>query len=418
MEFYILVKLKIPNLLKPAVNLQKIMPKTSIVIVIAISLLFFWISAFLLKGSLNDKLALGNEINAPEEALYDYNISKKVPYKHRILFPLVVKTSYAALKSSENSQLFYNIYMFWSAVFYSGAALSFFLLLKVLRFNVLCQWVGLILFLISPAILAAYVYPVHTREDMLGYLLINLCLISIVRNQFWAIFIFSVLGVLCRETLLLFPLIYFLYVDLRKGAYVLGCCLLVFLALRFGMGDNTYKLLELGLFYNLKSIGHAVGFLFLVFSFMWIPFLFDIYKLHSSDPQLPSEPISLFRKSSLLAFSLVLVTTFVGGRFNEIRLMFILFPWVISIFLFYVTANQHLLLNLINSRRFLIYALSGCVFFIVLGIVLNNNLDFFFDDPNLKFPHSQWLLLSCIYFYVCYLCIPLYRAIGRTHFKS
>ncbi len=389
------------------------MSKTTIVIVIAIAMLFFGVSAFVLKGSLNDKAALALEINAPAEALYDYNISRKIPFKHRILFPAIVKSSYNALSDSENSQLFYNVYVFWSCFFYVGAAFSFFILLKVLAFNTLYCWLGLFLFLISPAMLAAYVYPVHTREDMLAYLLVNLCLICILKNQFRGFFLFSILGVLCRETLLLFPLLYFLCVDFRKGIYVLLSCLVVFLILRFGMGEIKYKMLELGLIYNLRGIGQAIGFLFLVFSFMWIPFLFDIYKTYKSGSRLPAEPTTFLRKSSLLAFLLVFVSTFIGGRFNEIRLMFILFPWIISIFLYYVMIHENQLLKAMKRRVFILYAIAGSLFFVVMGMVLENNLHLFFDDPNFKFPHSQWLVLSCIYFYMCFLCIPFYRLIGN-----
>lgn len=386
------------------------MPKLPIVTIVAISLLFFSISAFLLKGSLNDKTALGKEIYAPAEDL-QYNISKKAPFKHRILFPAIIKRTYELLKDGENSQLFYNIYIFWSALFYIGAALSFFFLLKAFQFESVYTWIGVFLFLVSPAILSAYAYPIHTKEDMLGYMLINLCLIFIAKNKFWGIYLFSILGTFCRETLVLIPLIYFIYVDSRKGFYVLLSCIIVFLILRFGMGDNHYEILELGLLYNLRSMGQPIGFLFLVFSFLWIPFLYDLFKTFKLKTELLPEPLSILRKSSLLAFLLVFTTTFLAGRFNEIRLMFILFPWVISIFLYYLRAYSNDIVNLVKEKRFIWYAIIGGLFFTLVGIGLYDRLNLFFDDPNIKFPHSQWMLLSCFYFYITFLCLPFYKMI-------
>src|SRR5690606_40721261 len=85
------------------------------------------------------------------------------------------------------------------------------------------------------------------------------------------------LGVLCRETLLLLPLLYFFW---GKNTWVnrfimAGIPGILWLSLRLIMGHDEYDV-WLGLKWNLDNPEQVVGFLFITFSVCWLPFLFNV----------------------------------------------------------------------------------------------------------------------------------------------
>ena len=387
----------------------------TMIILLMVSLGFFIVSGFLFSGSLNNTATLSKEILSPPETLYEYNIASIEPFKYRILFYSLIKFTYFILSDADNNQNFYAIYIFWSGIFYVSAVLSFFTLLLTLKFNHRYAIIGTILFLISPAVIFAFSLPVHTREDMMGYTILNMGLIFILKNNNRGILACSILGVLCRETLLLIPLIFLLYgkanIRFRSGVFFLS--VLTFLAIRFILKSEGYDPIGLGLLYNLENLEETIGFLFLAFSFMWPIFLFDLYYINLQvRKKLDNNPIGLLRKSSAIVFALVLTSTFIGGRMNEVRLLFILFPWVISIFLYYLQSGLTPLIKNEGTKRYKVYGILVGIACLSLYIVVYYNIHFFLGGLH-DVPYIQWIAITCIYLYIFLLLIPLYIAFMR-----
>lgn len=384
-----------------------------IIKLLIVSLFCFIISGFLFKGSLNDTSSLSKEIFSPSEALYEYNITSNEPFKFRVLFSSLVEITYKVFSEPQNSQKFYAIYVFWSGFFYISAVLSFYFLLKTLGFKNHYSLTGTMLFLLNPAIIFAFSLPVHTREDLMAYTILNIGLICIVRNNNVGILVFSILGVLCRETLLLLPLIFLLYgkanILYKGGVFLLS--LLTFFTIRVTLQSEGYDLIGLGLMYNLENMEEVIGFFFLVFNFTWPAFFLDIYYINvSKGKTLGNDAIALLRKSSLLVFILVVISTFIGGRVNEIRLLFILFPWVIAIFLYYLQHGLGQLIKNAITRKYKIYAFSMGIPCLLLFIIVYFNIHLFLRGVH-DVPYIQWITITCIYLYLFFLLMPIYIAL-------
>lgn len=390
----------------------------TIIIIIFISLLSFTISALWLKSTLNNPTTLAQELHSPSGAAYLYELSNKEPYKYRILFPTIVKYSFFSLSSPSNNYNFYLFYIFWSGLFYISSAISFYFLLKSLRFSVNYSFPGVLLFLASPAIFLAFSLPVHTREDFLAYTILCLGLICIIKNNHFGVWIFTVLGVLCRETLLLIPLLYLLHG--KKGVLsrisLMITSLIIFTMLRFNLHVEGYDPIALGLVYNLENLSGSIGFTFLTFSFMWPAFLFDIF-VFFKDRTAHNHPLILLRKSAAYVFLLVFLSTIILGRLNEIRLLFLLFPWVIPIFLHYFKTYLIPIAREILNRRYMLFALFSflvCSFLFITIFPYRNNL----GKGIYEIPFSQWIITTCIYLFFFILSIPIYLHLIKEYSQT
>ncbi len=386
-----------------------------------LSLGLFMISSFLFKSALNDPIALSKEILSPAESLYEYNISSREPFKYRMLFSTLIDLTYSFVSEPQNNQKFYFIYVFWSGFFYISAVLSFYFLLSSLGFNSRYSIIGTVLFLLSPAIIFAFSLPVHTREDMMAYTILNIGLICIIKDKNIGVLVCSILGVLCRETLLILPLVFLLYgtanIVFRWGTFFLG--LLTFFTIRIALGSEGYDIIGMGLRYNLDNIEGTIGFFFLVFSFMWPVFFYDIYYTNTKvDKTLSNSPIFLLRRSSLLVFVLVFIATIIGGRVNEIRLLFILSPWVIPTLLYYLKYRLSSYIKGIMTKEYKLYATLTGGACLLLYIIVYRNINLIEGGVH-DVPYIQWATITCIYLYVFFLSIPLYISmIKHTHMSN
>src|SRR5690606_36717506 len=187
-----------------------------------------------------------------------------------------------------------------------------------------------------------------------------------LRENFRGILIFAFLGVLCRETLLIIPFLYFFFskTTLLKRFLVAIISFSTFLAVRYFAGYKSYDVFELGLYYNIGNILETLGFTFLVFSFMWPLFLHQLWIQIKNGEKKSNFPMAFLKKSALPVFALVFLTTLVGGRINELRLLFLLFPWVIALFLFYVQQSEQIIRETLNRSGYKLYLLI-CVIILI-----------------------------------------------------
>src|SRR5690606_23494250 len=110
-------------------------------------------------------------------------------------------------------------------------------------------------------------------------------------------------------------------------------------------------------------------------------------------------PMAFLKKSALPVFALVFFTTLVGGRINELRLLFLLFPWVIALFLFYVQQSEQIIRETLNRSGYKIYLLICVIILIPIYIVVTGRINEF-TDGIYEVPYGQWIFLTCLYLFV------------------
>src|SRR5690606_20034412 len=113
---------------------------------------------------------------------------------------------------------------------------------------------GSVIFLLMPPMLLAFTLPVHTREDTLAYTLLFLGLIAMLNEKLWLFLFIAVVGVVTRETLLLLPLLYFVFVkdsNWTRKLLISGLPVLLWIFVRLFWSPETYDVWE-GLKWNLS----------------------------------------------------------------------------------------------------------------------------------------------------------------------
>jgi hypothetical protein len=334
-----------------------------VVVLVLVSGILFMVSNHYLRGYLRSELTLAKEIKTPLDSIDQYKISEEAPFKYRLLFPTIVSTTYDLLYDGTDVQGFYGVYKFWSVVFYATAALSFFWLLLTCGFSDLMSFVGSCLFLLMPPMLMAYTLPVHTREDTLAYTLFFCGLVFLLRNKGWAFVITSLLAVLCRETLLLLPFLYFFYGPTGNWSrrFVFAALpVICWISLRIAFGHEDYDV-WLGLRWNLNNPEQVAGFLFITFNFCWLPFLSSMW-LDRNQVTGKHVGIRFFFKSAWVVLALILITTFVGGIYNEIRLLYLFVPWVLILTLDFVERKKDRLTLLLSNQAYWMFGFTCFVF--------------------------------------------------------
>lgn len=368
----------------------------------------FLLSGFILNGYLVTKEKVGTELFSPPEAVYSWKQSEISPFKYRILFSSLVKGTYKLLASKPNENLFYAVYVMWSGITYISAVLAFYYLLLSINFSIKLSFWGGILFLLNPAVIFAFTLPVHTKEDLLGYTILSLALVSIIKRKFLLVLIFTILGVLCRETLLLIPFLYFFFTKetFLYRFLIVGVGFTTLILIRYYMGIEKYDILELGYVYNISNLKESIGFLFLVFNFMWMPFIYESLLSTFKKREIEQTEIFLFGKSGFWVLILVLLTTLFGGRFNEIRLLFIMFPWVIILTLYFVRQNKALIIKALKHRKFPLFAMFTIGIMITVTYLIIINSSVFFPPTPYFVPYNQWVIITSIYITITVLLIP------------
>jgi len=387
-----------------------------VVICIIASSVFFTSNQFL-GGYLSSAEHLGKEIQSPKDSLYQYKLIRKAPFKYRILFSSIVTSSFELLFDSNDSNGFYYSYKAWSLAFVVAASCLFFYLLTLNGFSDQLSFLGACLFLLLPPLLIAYTVPVHTREDPLAYCILFSGLILIVKNRSWPFFLVALIGALCRETLLLLPLLYFFFSqdkNILRKFLITGLPCVLWILLRLFMEKTPYDSLE-GFHWNNNNPEQVVGFVFLTYNILWLPVIFFLLKFKTTVLAEKNAIRLFFFKSSLIALGLILLTTYLGGIYNEIRLLYLGAPWVIIISLVYIEKHGNDIYEMIRSRNYLIFivlCLAGAGY--LLSIILKYQQDLI-KPGKYNIPYHLWIVISVIYFTVSLVLLP---ALTKVFFKD
>lgn len=382
----------------------------NIALLVILSVLTFSFSNLFLDGSINNPCRLVDELKSPCDSLYTWKISSEPPFKYRILHQTIVKTIYKLLVQQEDDNLlFFRTYQFTALILHCMAILGFYYFLCQINFKEFAM-AGAFTFALLPALSMAYNLPVHTREDTLGYFLLLMGLVAIVRNETRLIITYSILGVLCRETILLIAFTnLFFNQNQKKGVrlFIAAISVSVFLIVRFGNGIESYNHWE-GLHWNINNLSQVVGFSFITFGVLWIPFFSQIIKKTKQN-----HSIQIMINSAPWVFILVMLTTFLGGIFNEIRLLYVLAPWVISIaILYYKTNANKLAYYLINHRKFIFITIGSMSLF---GFFATNYVHTTITSIY-KIPFKAWAVATLIQITILLIFVPyVYREVKNRN---
>lgn len=375
----------------------------------------FSVSNFLLNGSMNKTVNLSGELKSPPDSLYQWRIAEEPPFRYRVLHRIIVSTTYHLFRGQEdNNSIFFLIYKMEAFLFHTLAILLFYFFLIQINLSEYA-FIGAVLFTLLPPLSLAYNVPVHTREDALAYCILILGLLSIIKNKAFQILLFAIAGVLCRETLLLIP---FVNLFFNKSQYIYtrlaiaAVTFAVFVGLRLYYGIEKYNYWE-GFDWNTNNLEQVIGFAYLTFGFLWFPFFISFIE-KKEDGILPRQ---LIYRSSLSVFLLVVFTTFLGGIFNEIRILYLLAPWVISIGLFYLNEHKVEVTSKLKSRNFQLYAsllLMAIIAITIYGLAIVNK----YFTSNYDIPYSTWIITLSIQSYLGLLCLPYFYNAIYQKFKS
>jgi hypothetical protein len=378
------------------------------IIVGLIASIIFYFSNENLRGYLKCDACLGKEIQSHQDSLYQYKLSNKAPFKYRILFPVIVKTSHKIFFKADNSLGFYYTYKFWSWFFYICAACLVFKLMHIASFNDWLCFTGAVIFVLLPPMLMAYTLPVHTREDPLAYTILLLGLISLVQDKKWLFVLISIAGALCRETLLLLPMLYFFFSDdknivRRLTIPALPC--FVWLTLRLAMGQGEYDIWE-GFNWNNNNPEQVIGFLFVTFNVLWLAFVFHLAE-YKKKLQSNNKIRVFFYRSSILTVLVILSTTYFGGIYNEIRLLYLLAPWMILIGLDFLEQYGVEMKNIMATTRYLVFIFFATVLCAVVMFFTFKYQDVLIVPGKYAVPYHLWIIVSVIYFNITIIFAPV-----------
>ncbi len=383
-----------------------------IIVLLLISGITFCISNFVLDGTLNKTTNLSGELKSPPDSLYQWKIADEPPFKYRVLHKLIVSGTYHLVSGlQDNNVAFFIIYKIETFLLHFLAILAFYYFLTQINLSEYAL-VGAILFAILPPLFLAYNVPVHTREDTLAYCILILGLLSIIKNNVFLILLFAVLGVLCRETLMLLPFVN-LFFNRNQNIYarllISACSFGVFFIIRWYYGMEKYNYWE-GLHWNISNLEQVIGFGYITFSFLWIPFFFSLIrkKIHAQRQE-------LIYKSSLAVLLLIIITTFIGGIFNEIRILYLLAPWVIPIGLSHYKEHRAEIISELISKKFQLYACVILLFMIastsyVLSIVQN------YLNSQHDIPYTTWIITAAFQLYLGFLCLPYFYKLVKKEY--
>ncbi|MFA0963181.1 hypothetical protein AB9P05_15365 [Roseivirga sp. BDSF3-8] len=379
--------------------------KTFFAILLAATIVFV-LANTLTGGYMFDMELMGAQIMTEPHLLDEYNITDLAPFKYRILFAWIVQGTYELLGGNSNT-LFFGTFIAWSYFFFITACLSFYWLMHTLRFSRKLSLIGISLFLICPAVAMGYTPPVHTREDFLAYTLLCLGLVFLIKNRTLPFMLTCVVAIMCRETLLILPFVMLFFTRSHSVFKRMLMAIIPFAAwvgFRILLGYERYDMTE-GLMYNIENYLQIPAFFFITFHAMWVLFLFSMVSRKSLTPSTEGRRIIL--SSGPWAVGLIFFTTFVGGIFNEIRLLQLAFPWIVVTNLVYLERYKSYIGNQITQPLY-----KGVVAILAL---LTGSLGYFILDryghmlsyTRYAVPVELWLIAGLFTFFLFTAWVPL-----------
>jgi hypothetical protein len=377
------------------------------ILLVVIAIVQFHISNYFFKGYLRSETFLAKEIKTPLTKIEEYKIVEEPPFKYRILFPALVKGTHAVVFDGDTDR-FFTSYWLLSLLFYVTSALSLYALLIVCGFSETYSFAGGLIFLLLPAMLFAFTLPVHSREDTLAYTLLFLGLNALITRKRILFLGLCILGVLVRETLLLLPLLYLLFAkdeNIPRRLFIGIAPAICWICLRIFMRPESYDMWQ-GLRWNVNNVEQVIGFSFITFNVLWLPFILHVwfYRRHLN---YTASDLRFFYRSSVFTLAIVFVTTFLGGIFNEIRLLYLFAPWMIVISLNFWKNYSSCIISSIQTRWFAAYSLFLVTLCAGILVVTLDHRETLIPPGRFAVPYDQWVFAAIVYLLFFLASIPL-----------
>jgi hypothetical protein len=255
------------------------------------------------------------------------------PFRYRVLFHGAVDLLYfASRRVTEAAAAPFDAHAYWLCLVVASIATVVFAghaLFALMRRFVSAQLavVALLAWFALPPIHYAYVIPIQTKEDFLGYGLFFLGLAAILDGRWPAIFVFTALGALTRETLLAIPLLALVRFGPKPrpiAALALGG--VCFVGVRLALGWSGYSTaVPDGLAPDVSATALFVTSLFLILGAGWVGLLPQ--RGGGDDPALERRRVAA-RLLPVLLVALVGAHVLVG-RVQETRISALLAPWAV-----------------------------------------------------------------------------------------
>ncbi len=374
-----------------------------------LAVLIFFVNNFALNGYLGNYEQFALELWTAPGNLAEWESSHHPPYKYRFLFAAIVKGTYYAFFHPSNAAFYYT-YLGYSLLFLLASVVAFYYLVRACRFDHSYAFFGSCIYLMCPAILMAYTLPVHLKEDTLAFFLLSLGLLCILKSWHLLFLVVAGLGVSCRETLLILPFVYLFFTEADVRFKVLAVILpfIGWVSLLYHADFTGYGALDMGMRYNLENPLQSIFFLFVTFWFLWLPFVFQIVAGIFKWKQISSPQLPLIEASLPWVFLLVFSTTFLGGRFNEIRIMFLLFPWVVIVSLQFFKGIRSYFIEYLHKPAFYLYCIPICVLILWIGqrFLLNNVKLVGYDYAYGMDISNQWLVVFLVTLMIYVVFLP------------
>ncbi len=258
------------------------------------------------------------------------------PYKYRILPVLIVRAISSILQiSKEMSFVLMNL-----LVVYLTALLFNLYLMKDFNFSKMGSFIGGILFVTMASVTGTLPFPML---DPISLLFSMLIFISVIRRNPYIFILSSIAGVLSKEVLVIFSLMWFLEtIQLRnkrkllKNIIISILPIIAFISIRIALGGAAFEVeyghnILKGEFPDLikrlvdpGEIFYAFRRTFLTFSFVW----FGIVNVGKHD---------FFKRQIIIVPIVILATIVLSAQIT--RPLGILFPLVIPMFLMFFEEN-------------------------------------------------------------------------------
>lgn len=368
-----------------------------LVSLLALSLAIFAFNGFV-GTTISSPQHLALDLASPPDAPQNWDIQNWTAVRYRALFRFIVRGSWSLVFAPDDAGSFYTVFVAWSFLFFGGAVVAFYLLLRALAFDARTSFVGGLLFLSAAPVLLMYKYPVATREDVLAYFLLTVGLLAALRAHAVWVTLIAIAATLTRETTLILPLAYCIGVPdtWRKKIAVLAIPLLAYLGLRILWGNQSHDLLESAR-NTLAKPWETLAFLFLVFGALWLPYWLGLGERWRARTHATHAGWRMLTLSGPLVFLAVMGATLLISRAREMRIAFILFPWAIPFALdWFVTRRAQI-------KTWLVRWQFWCWGAGMFALLASSILYFHFTNPDLMrdyladFKNGYWLFLGALH---------------------
>jgi hypothetical protein len=162
----------------------------------------------------------------------------------------------------------------------------------------------------------------------------------------------------------------------------------------------------LGLRWNLNNLEQVAGFLFISFSFCWVPFIWRL-SLAKRRRIKESPALDFFTRSSWFVVGVIVITTFVGGIYNEIRLLHLLSPWIIVLTIDFISEKRGQIAEVLTRKWYWFFSFTSAVLCGIILFIFLHYQEHIIVPGKFAVPYHIWIISSVCYIFILLLSLPI-----------